>query len=78
VTEFIAKPSGFARHGNKVVHGLSAAALVYLYSVFPSRHEFNMLRDRQSETWRAVQEIQNILMRRADGTNTLGTAFGQE
>ena len=79
MTEFIAKNgNGFARHGNKIVHGLSAASLVYLYSVFPSRHELELLNQRTSECWRAVQDIQALLMRRVDGTNTLGTAFGQE
>lgn len=79
MTEFIAKNgNGFAKHSNKIIHGLSAASLVYLYSVFPSRHEFELLRQRQAESWIAIQNIQNILMQRVDGTNTIDTGLGQE
>jgi len=76
VTEFITKPNAFSRHSNKLVHGLSASALIWAYSTFPSKGEFEMLRQRQAETWIALQTIQNVLMQRVEGTNSAG--FGQE
>lgn len=38
---------------------------------FASKGEVEILNQRQAETWRAVQDIQMILMKRADATNSV-------
>lgn len=60
MTEFIEKAKP---HGNKLVHGLSVTALIYLYSIFPSKTEFNMLRDELHELNRDYRTLESIMLK---------------
>lgn len=53
--------------------GLSLAAALML---FATKNEMDLLRERQAETWIAVQNIQMVLMQRANNTNS--AVIGEE